>query len=373
MKSAQRSILAALCLVVLCVSAMASTMQLLTPSTGWLLSGRLFWTEDNGGHWTDITPERPGRIGSVFFLDESRGWIALEARVNGLIRLELATTTNAGRNWSFVSVPIPKQYPDEVLGVEGVDFADAEHGWIVLREATSSAFSIGRLLATQDGGNTWHELPRTSLSQPVLFVNSTDGWMAGQDVGGHGFYHSRDGGKTWEGVDVPAPSSHSSVLTRETYGTLRFTDAKHGSIPVIFSPVTDGTKGSTLVLFTTIDGGKSWKADRVLPNLPNMYGQSPIPSVLVDSTLVTVAGAALTTIEPDGTASRKAVRGVSADTSFTEISFVSSTTGWLRTSDDRLLSTTDGGETLILLVPGSAPRILPNSPPPELPRAKTHP
>lgn len=356
------------------VSALASAMQLLSPSKGWSLGGggRLFWTEDNGGHWSDITPGQPGSfIADVFFLDETRAWVLLKADAgDDRVRFELATTTNAGHSWSFAPVSIPKQYSAELSGTAWLDFADAEHGWIVLRKATSSAFSIGRLLATQDGGNTWHELPQPPLGEPALFVNSTDGWMAG-DSGAGGFYHSRDGGNTWEGIDLQLPSP-SSLPTRAAYGPLRFTDPKHGSIAVVFSPITDQTKGSTLVLFTTVDGGKSWKADRVLPDLRNMYGEASFPSALVDSTLISVPDRTLTTIEPDGTPSKRVISGVRKDTTVKEISFVSPTIGWLRMSDDRLLSTTDGGETLIWLVPGSAPRTLPPATP-ELPRAKMRP
>ena len=55
-------------------------MQLLTPEIGWALSvsnGSLFWTEDKGLTWKEITPSRSlfsfQRILSVFFLDIKEG------------------------------------------------------------------------------------------------------------------------------------------------------------------------------------------------------------------------------------------------------------------------------------------------------------
>ena len=70
-------------LLMICVPALAqkASMQLFAPDKGWALGNgnRLFLTEDNGTHWSDITPEKSAGsfIASVFFLDESRGWVLL--------------------------------------------------------------------------------------------------------------------------------------------------------------------------------------------------------------------------------------------------------------------------------------------------------
>ena len=56
-------------------------MQLLAPNVGWVLGGgKLYWTTDNGGHWTDITPpvpERSVKLTDVFFRDAAEGWALL--------------------------------------------------------------------------------------------------------------------------------------------------------------------------------------------------------------------------------------------------------------------------------------------------------
>jgi photosystem II stability/assembly factor-like uncharacterized protein len=105
--------------VSLSVQAEEMTMQLVAPSKGWALSdGRIFWTEDNGEHWSDIAAELSGgRIANVFFLNDYQGWILLEADAgDDMVRVQLATTTDGGHNWSISSVPIPKQFPDELSG-----------------------------------------------------------------------------------------------------------------------------------------------------------------------------------------------------------------------------------------------------------------
>ena len=321
-------------------------------------------TEDNGAHWSDITPEKSAgsNIASVFFLDESRGWVLLTSDAgNYRTRFQVAATANGGHTWSLAPVFTPKQYAEELHpGATWVNFADSEHGWVVLRKQTSSAFNMGRLWATQDGGNTWHELPQPPLGEPVHFANATDGWKDGDPASG--VYHSRDGGNTWEGVDLQGPSS--SVPTLAAYGQIKIIDAKHASIPVGFSPVTDQSQG-TLVLFTTADG-KNWKADRVL-SMRDRYSEAALTAVMVDSMLITLPDLTLTTVAPDGTINRKRLSGLEEEAVVPEISFASPTSGWLRMSDGQLLSTTDGGETLILLEPGSAPRALPKLTP-KLPR-----
>lgn len=119
------------CAVALCAFVLAQerTIQLLAPATGWALgNGRLFWTVDNGEHWTDITPSgASAEIADVFFRDEINGWMLLKSDAgDDMMRIELATTTDGGHIWFFAGVPIPKQFPDELSGGAWVDFADAD-------------------------------------------------------------------------------------------------------------------------------------------------------------------------------------------------------------------------------------------------------
>jgi photosystem II stability/assembly factor-like uncharacterized protein len=334
-----------------------ASMQLITAEKGWARGGQrqLFWTEDGGQHWSDVTPNKPGSfMADAFFLDTTRGWVLLRADAgDDRVRFDLATTTNAGRTWSLAPVSIPIQYSAELSGAAWVDFTDAEHGWIEFRRATSSAFSMGRLLATQDGGRTWRELPQTPFGARVLFVNATDGWAI-DNLGPGGFCQTHDGGKTWADVDL-----HYPLGVRAEYSSLHFSDARHGAVAAILSAIGDDKTSSKLTLFVTDDGGRNWKRDRDLDLGRNMYGESAFPSTLSESTLVGILpGLTLTTVDPTGVASSKRINTVSVEAS--EVSFVTSAIGWVRTNDDKLLSTTNGGESWTWLTPGSAPQ-----PPPQ--------
>ena len=75
----------------------------------------------------------------------------------------------------------------------------------------------------------------------IALLDSGEAWAVGYD-GEHTdrVYHSRDGGKTWEGVDVPG--------TGFTFKALTFADSQHGW----------AVGGSGLVIRTN-DGGRSWE------------------------------------------------------------------------------------------------------------------
>jgi len=53
--------------------------KIISPSIGWVIeNNRLFWTNDNGNHWTDITPsfdKTDEKIETVFFKNEKLGWM----------------------------------------------------------------------------------------------------------------------------------------------------------------------------------------------------------------------------------------------------------------------------------------------------------
>lgn len=225
----------------------------------------------------------------------------------------------------------------------------------MLKNHTSSAFNTARLFRTTDGGGTWHELPQTPLGEPVIFTNPTEGWLGGEG-GSQSLYRTKDAGKTWLADDPPQPGSLVQPVLL-AYGTLHFTDAKHAVIPVTFSPLSGQ---SIMTLFSTSDGGLTWKTGQSL-RLPNMYNEAAPLSATLGSTLLLLRGARITALGTDNAEVTKSIGGVSPDPDFSEISFASAANGWFRTSDGKLLATTDGGQTLIWLVPGSAPRALPPS------------
>jgi hypothetical protein len=173
-------------------------IQLLSSSEGWVLDGdQLYWTEDGGATWSDISPKNDGleQILGVTFLDDQQGWLVSSqdsAGQNG--SLSILQTEDGGLTWHQVSVLIDD--PEEIFEIESadLDFIDSQIGWISLKLHSSSNFSFGRLLATEDGGHTWQErtLP---LGEPVLFLDAEHGWISGGPL--DQTFYTEDGGESW--------------------------------------------------------------------------------------------------------------------------------------------------------------------------------
>lgn len=156
--------------------------HLLSAEGGWLwLNQRLYWTDDGGQRWRDITPLGQAQaISAVFFLDIQHGWQLLsESASTDLPSYALARTANGGRTWQTQSLALLQpDDPDALSHTAYLHFVNAQTGWLVVKRATSNAFSAGALFKTTDGGISWTRLS-IPIGEPVYFVNEQVGWTAG--------------------------------------------------------------------------------------------------------------------------------------------------------------------------------------------------
>jgi hypothetical protein len=113
----------------------------------------------------DITPKpnhKRQMVSSVFFLDGSTGWVLFscgddrDPNVDDVC-FELASTTDGGDDWSIVHPKIVDSIPQtdfrDWTGYSGttyLDFADALHGWAVLKRSLPVGRSAGVMLRTVD-------------------------------------------------------------------------------------------------------------------------------------------------------------------------------------------------------------------------------
>jgi photosystem II stability/assembly factor-like uncharacterized protein len=238
------------------------TMKLLTPQVGWAASSRqVFWTTDAGLNWNDITPPMASptqEFASVFFLDSSSGWILRveQDQATGEPHFDLASTASAGASWSITRLDVPDIDPSRGLSSEGwVNFVDASHGWVMVRMNGNTAVSIGVLLITEGDGTSWKSAKRgPPIAGPIRFVTAKQGWLAGGPD--DELYRSDDGGESWQPVTLPAPQQMHSTA-QASYGLPTFQDNDHGFLSVGFSGPDDAKQ--VLAMFTTQDGGRSWK------------------------------------------------------------------------------------------------------------------
>lgn len=180
--------------------------------------GSIFYSENNGLHWTRKDAGTKETLTSVHFINEKKGWIVGDSGT-------ILATSDGGESWKNQKSPVMDQ---KLLKVQ---FINENQGWIV--------GSYGVILRTEDGGNKWERLPfdEDIILNDLCFINSMKGWIAGEF--GVVLY-TEDGGNTWS-------KQLEDEMGRKLFG-IDFSDGLHGIVV--------GNEG---VVYTTEDGGKKWE------------------------------------------------------------------------------------------------------------------
>ena len=235
--------------------------------------GSVLHTTD-GATWREQLSEPGTTFTDVDFADANHGWVVGSGG-------EIRHTGDGGATWTRQDVTTPGL-------LFQVEAAGAEVAWV-------SGFSFSRneghplLLHTVDGGGQWMEAPPPADFFPLVMrcLGPEDVWLAGVDAMGSALRHTVDGGDTWTVSAVPEEAARNLPLGMD------WTDAQHGW--VVSEPF---ESGQSFVL-KTADGGKSW--------------------------------------------SRVGADVFTADHVVTSVDFVDADHGW--TGGDRIMTTSDGGAT----------------------------
>ncbi len=249
--------------------------HLVSPEEGWLLLGEeLYWTQDAGGAWEKITPleSSPASIQAVAFLDAQSGWVVLSAAgSDGFPVYQLAQTTDRGATWQ--TFPISLFDPGDVRALAQavyLDFIDPTTGWLAVKQAAGSSFSLGTLFKTADGGHTWTRL-ESPTGGPLVFISAEVGWMAGGAAGDE-FYRTQDGGLTWSSQALPETPD-----VKHRYLLPAFNNPEEGLLPV----ATSASSGAQIDFYATDDGGQTWQFSTSAPlDEPLAPGVNPALSIL---------------------------------------------------------------------------------------------
>jgi len=351
--------------------------KLLSANTGWVSTGdRLLWTTDNGAHWKDISPPNPNddNYASVFFLNPEAGWVLFVHQIQDDERPEQATdelssdwtfmlsfTVNGGSSWTVAKIPALQSKPGANLdGVGDIAFADKLHGWMNLHHS----MTWGGLLATSDGGRTWNWVNEAPEIPGTLFaLSNADLLLAGDSE----LYATHNGGKSFQEISLIAPLEIAPA-SEPTYGRPVFNDSVRGYETVTYSG--GNGKKSAAVLFSTEDGGRTWKPDRILSNLAESSVGQKVSSTVAGTTWIIPFAAkgqmpTLMKLLP----SSRAIAGPHKNGDFARcsISFLTPDEGWMNCSG-ALSSTIDGGPTWTTITPRARNGILTTEPITELPR-----
>jgi len=248
-------------------------MQRLDRDRGFVLTdSALLATRDGGASWTDVTPERGlAGVSGAFFLDSYRGWLA--GTTPGLpSRLLVLDTADGGTSWRERSLDASDAPGGQPYAEAQVHFADAAHGWLLGRLATGSAVSLGAILRTADGGESWERLPAPPAAGRIVFASAERGFMTGAPVSER-LYRSLDGGRSWQDLALPVSAAPGQAL----YGLPHFTTPLDGTLSVTLAG-----RRPRLLTFVTRDGGLTWQPARSLVLPAGDYGE-PVAAALTPS------------------------------------------------------------------------------------------
>ena len=251
-----------------------------TALMGWALSANtphVLRTEDGGLSWIDVTPperapssSEPGRSAAGFFLDPYIGWVVYfpEQFVGGPETVDALSPwwTTDGSRWEAATIRAPMDINE---GGPIVQFADEDHGWILVAFAVGAGQRGYTLLRTTDGGLSWDAIqtPPYSLSScdktAIAFADPAVGWMTNECpfelAGGVFVDQTTDGGNTWQQLELNPPAGHGPFA--ETYAVCRthspnLRSATRGALIV---ECRRQSGGLVSFLYSTDDAGQAWR------------------------------------------------------------------------------------------------------------------
>jgi len=326
------------------------SLHMINLTTGWALGEHaILRTSDGGLQWKNVTPPHTvlTRESMAAFFTASLTWVAT-SQANGTTT-QVLRTTDGGQTWQMSTV--------QATFLKQITFIDSQHGWILSGwGATGGPAEAVSVFRTSDGGKTWSNvasaLPASTDMPPpghlpfggqksgIHFLNTSTGWVTGTVVVNDlaWLYVSHDGGSTWyqQSLSLPpgVPSAQLSLISPT------FFSATDGILPVIFSDLISG-KGIATDIYVTHDA-TTWKS--TMP-LPAAFGT--IDFVDTQHGWVT-DGMVLYNTSDGGQHWTKLSPGPNFK-QITELSFVSSSTGWAIGGQSNnasfLLKTVDGGKT----------------------------
>ncbi len=228
-------------------------------------AGVIFSSENEGVNWSMGLTNTTKRLNGLDVLNIfGRGYVVGDEGV-------LLQTSDGGANWTqngfndtwwdLYDVAGSMDYPSYAVGQHGlilrsetfgepfgiinkrflhwvgaIEFLDENNGWAAGGEYVYNGSSIGKVLKTSDGGNTWEEIySQDAMIFDMDFVNENTGWLVGRD----GLIkRTRSGGVSWTTQESNVHANLNAVS---------FVDENTGWAVSQYSDI-----------LNTTDGGNTW-------------------------------------------------------------------------------------------------------------------
>jgi hypothetical protein len=225
---------------------------------GWVVSaGHLYWTQDQGNSWLDISP---GPVVMADFLPDGSAWAVGSARKASL---SIYRSEDGGKSWKVDELNLTA---DSWRPIQ-LQFSSHTNGWIVLRKVTSQAFDEAIWVKTSDGGLSWQTLD-LPMAGTVSFDSQTDGWLS--DSAQEKLFRTTDAGLSWQPADfsddpfAQLDTPAGTILSAGQMGGLGWAVTSDGTC--------QGEKGTASFscqvqygLWQSVDDGNSWRPIPIPP------------------------------------------------------------------------------------------------------------
>ncbi len=321
-------------------------------------------TSDGGRIWREVTPPEPAgaagepKVAVGAFLDAATGWVVYAYREFHIIPPSpvVWATHDGGQTWEPSRV-LELLEVFEFFAPSNLTFIDSQHGWMMVHAGAGMMHDFMSLYRTQDGGQTWDAVVDAGSDQiqscpktDMAFADPNTGWITRDCSGvmdGAALDVTRDGGRTWDSVPLPAPDSQPDLFDPGS--------ACAPSSPVLFSPQAGMLGVGCIVIdseplahasyvYQTQDAGLTWRAAEYPGGALRFF--DPHTGLALSRSLAK---------SDDGGSTWTVFKQVAWDGQF---SFVDALHGWAvaRQADQiALVITSDGGRTWQELLPRLAP------------------
>lgn len=330
---------------------------------------RLLLTADGGQTWKNVSPHGDYTYLESFFLNSKYAWLPFFTPTTnsaGMLR-----TTDGGQNWA----PLPS---NDILQNATLTFTSPNNG--LARTAGVGAGNVYfNYYETVDGGITWKPVllksPKPESSLPPgtihlcnicgdqLYYDSqrtmiSYGELANEPSGKVNIAISYDLGKTWKNTALPIPGAQYAGGMVAPLPVIFFDQEALLPVNILKYNQDNSLSFSILVIYTSLDGGKTWKAaPGILQNKNSQIDTVQVLSPKVafarcDSNLCSTSDGAQTWKKlPDSLNFDQSAGGSDY---VSQVSFVDPSTGWALTGESgatTLWKSTDGGASWNKLSP----------------------
>jgi len=255
-------------------------IEMLDTQNGWAQAeGMILRTENGGESWLNVTPpdilSNPAYAKS-FFLDETIGWFLLED-IDKPNAGEIYRTLDGGGTWLWRAIPFGRAefgFIDSENGyaLSSMGSAAGSMG-VSVWTTVNGGGDFNRVFFHEPGFE--YTMPFGGIKIGISCRDPLNGWVGGAIPmdGVIWLYRSVDGGLSWAEQKVDLPAGYENYQT-STYAPLFFDDGL-ATLPVQLS----GEK-SGYVFYHSSDGGETW--DAKLPvNLGGTYAIASRNEIIV--------------------------------------------------------------------------------------------